>query len=238
MSAESVAIIHRVLCLAGQLEYGMIKQFENIVNATVTIMGELGHGQGVLVDGEMIITAAHCITLKNDGSMALGDYFVERVKTSSGNELRVAPLAVEPVADVAVLGSLDPRVFHSEGVEYELFCEEVKPVPLFHGSLDLYREINVNLYSHKGYWIKGKAALPSEYSSVIFVDTEKPIERGTSGGPIITDEGELLGVVSVFCDSTKKGHSEGLQPYLQHALPVWTLALSKAGLTGNMIASD
>ena len=34
-----------------------------VVNATVSIEGKRGHGQGVLVTGGFILTAAHCISL-------------------------------------------------------------------------------------------------------------------------------------------------------------------------------
>ena len=85
--------------------------YTDVANATVTLLGR--GGQGVLVSGNLIITAAHCIDFKCEGQMVLGDYFIEEIKTTQG-KLKVAPLAVEPVSDVAVLGSLDDQEFSEE----------------------------------------------------------------------------------------------------------------------------
>src|SRR5262245_34683166 len=68
-------------------------------------------GQGVLVPGGFSLTAAHCIKWNGDGAMVLGDYFVEPIETKSGETLRVSPIAVEPISDIAVLGALDSQEF-------------------------------------------------------------------------------------------------------------------------------
>ena len=58
----------------------MLKEstYTDVANATVTILGK--GGQGVLVNGNMIITAAHCIDYSLDGGMVLGDFFLEKIK--------------------------------------------------------------------------------------------------------------------------------------------------------------
>jgi len=86
----------------------------DVEKATVTILGRIG--QGVLIKNNLIITAAHCIDFKNEGEMVVGGYFIEKIKTSE-KELKVAPLAVEPVSDIAVLGSLDGQEFLKEAEE-------------------------------------------------------------------------------------------------------------------------
>ena len=85
--------------------------YTDVAKATVTLLGK--GGQGVLVSGNLIITAAHCIAFRCEGEMVLGDYFIEEIKTCE-RELKVALLAVEPVSDLAVLGSLDTQAFAKE----------------------------------------------------------------------------------------------------------------------------
>jgi hypothetical protein len=45
-------------------------------------------GWGVLVFGEFILTAAHCIGWDSQVGMALGDWYVETVKTSIGQAIQ------------------------------------------------------------------------------------------------------------------------------------------------------
>jgi hypothetical protein len=64
-------------------------------------------GQGILIPGGLVLTAAHCVSFSTDGAMVLGDRFVEEIGTSNG-PLKLNPMAVEPVSDIAVLVALDP----------------------------------------------------------------------------------------------------------------------------------
>jgi hypothetical protein len=84
------------------MELGNI--YTDIAKATVTTLRR-GGGQGVLVNGNLIITAAHCLDWSCDGELVLRKHSVE-VRTRQG-ELKVTPIAIEPVKDIAVLGSLD-----------------------------------------------------------------------------------------------------------------------------------
>ena len=51
--------------------------------------------------------------------------------------------------------------------------------------------------------------------------TEEQIEGGTSGGPIINDLGQLVGIVSNASDLQEGIASDGNFPYPSLALPVW-----------------
>lgn len=53
--------------------------------------------------------------------MVLGDYFIEEIETLHG-KLKVGPLAVEPVQDIAVLVALDDQVFYKEVDMFNEFC--------------------------------------------------------------------------------------------------------------------
>ncbi len=169
------------------------KSKKNVVEkATVTLLGK--GGQGVLVRGDLIITAAHCIDYRCEGAMVLGYPFIETIKTGE-KELMVAPLAVEPVSDVAVLGSLDNQECNKEAGDFEEFCEHTKPVPLC-SDFEPFRKFKVNIYTHKGTWVTGSARVGGKGAQLIGVKADEQIEGGTSGGPIINDSGELVGIVS------------------------------------------
>ncbi len=85
---------------------------QRIAAATVRLP-ELG-GQGVLIPGGFILTAAHCIEWTETGAMVLGDYFFHKVETSDGKEFRGAVCAVEPVADIAVITEPDGQVLYDD----------------------------------------------------------------------------------------------------------------------------
>jgi hypothetical protein len=154
-----------------------------IENATVVTSTR---GQGVLIPGGFILTAAHCIKWNGDGGMAMGDYFIEEVKTKSGALLRVAPLAVDPVSDIAVLGALDNQEFFKDVEAFENWREATEAVPLRMGDPDTGRPINARVLSHRGHWIKAIVTRHGlEVRSTIALKSENQIEGGTSGGPVV-----------------------------------------------------
>ena len=77
-------------------------------------------GQGVLVPGQMIVTAAHVVSWSSEGRMALGYYYVEDVKAGR-RKLKIQPLAVEPVTDIAILGALDDQASEEFSAAAEAF---------------------------------------------------------------------------------------------------------------------
>lgn len=193
--------------------------YTDVAKATVTFLRK--GGQGVLVNSNLIITAAHCTNYSCEGEMALGDYFIEEIK-AGGRELKVTPLAVEPVSDIAVLGSLDDQEFVNEANDFNKFCEHTKPVLLCRSEFELFREFRVHIYTHKGIWVTGSAMKCREDAEVLHVESDEQIEGGTSGGPIINDSGELVSIVSNFSLATEVLHkSNGLAPRPHLALPVW-----------------
>lgn len=56
---------------------------DHIIKATVRLLGK--GGQGVLVPGKLILTAAHCVTWDADGGMVLGDHYIEDITTANGD---------------------------------------------------------------------------------------------------------------------------------------------------------
>jgi hypothetical protein len=65
-----------------------------LARATVKLTAK--GGQGILVPGGYIITAAHCVEYYGSGGMTLGEHILESVKTADGVEFRVSPVAVHP----------------------------------------------------------------------------------------------------------------------------------------------
>jgi hypothetical protein len=63
-------------------------QAAHVINATVRL-DNLG-GQGVLVPGGFILSAAHCIQWDGEVGMAMGDRFIESITTKSGARLGYA----------------------------------------------------------------------------------------------------------------------------------------------------
>jgi hypothetical protein len=197
-----------------------------VMNATVrTKTG----GQGVLIPGHMVTTAAHCIKWNGDGAMALGDYFIENITTKSGLQLRVTPLAIDPVSDIAVLGALDYQEFGSDVDAYEQWCEDTQPVPLMmtppaprkfpHG----FNSLAVRILSHRGVWISGKLTNTSMDLQPRMAFEGEKIEGGTSGGPIINSAGELVAIVSTSGERDGEQGCSGPQPIPCLALPHWVL---------------
>ncbi len=191
---------------------------DRVKNATVK-MTQKG-GQGVLIPGEMILTAAHCIDWKCDGSMVLGNYFIEEIETRMGN-IKATPLAVEPVADIAVLGALDNQVFPPEYLDpFEAFCENTEPVPLCVRDFPLFEPIPIFILTHLGKWVTGEAKECRDGADTLTMKFDRVIRGGTSGGPIVNSDGELLAICSNA--STKAGADfGGPQPRPHLTMPVW-----------------
>ena len=198
--------------------------------AAATVWFPKDGGQGVLVndsvDGRLIVTAAHCIGQVLNDEMMFGDLYPQTVQINE-RECTVRPLAVEPVADIAIMGVLGDQSSQDEEEAFLTFCAGIEPVPVCQNALEFGDEFPVHIYTHKAQWITGNASYYGGPSLRVAFDAE--IEGGTSGGPIINDSGELVGIVSIAENWTAQtssgytltGFTEGSSPYPYLALPVW-----------------
>lgn len=191
---------------------------KRIERATVTII-KLG-GQGVIVPGKYILTAAHCINFSCKGDMAVRAPFFEDIQTSKG-KIRATPYLVEPVSDIAVLGCLDGQV-HEEAEDYERICGSIEPVPVCTENYEIDKPFDVFIYTHEKKWLRVKAICQDPlwgewiHAGTITTRHRDVLKGGTSGGPIVNEDGELLGVVS-------QGVLSGKHAWVCKALPVWII---------------
>lgn len=191
-----------------------------IEKATFIVHSSKGQGQGVLVEGGFVFTAAHCVDFTLTGGMALGDHCLHHVETSDGSQLALSLLAVEPISDLAVLGPPDNQTFEDEYDEFERVYDQTPSLSLDVREHEVKMLFDIHIFTPKKTWLDGKAMLTQPGAKLIVVNTNEPIEGGTSGGPIVNEHGELVAVVSHSC-SVAGGDT---QPYLCRALPVWTLS--------------
>ena len=177
-------------------------------------------GQGVLVADNLILTAAHCIDFSCEGGM-IWDHYIEGIETTAGR-FKVGPVAVEPVNDIAVLGTLDGQTFPDEAEQFEEFCAHVAPVPICTEDFELFRKFPAYIHTHKRTWVEAKAQLFRPGGEKLWIAASQQIEPGTSGGPIINASGELLGIVSnasIITESMVESSGLTSRPHL--TLPVW-----------------
>jgi len=190
---------------------------DTVEMATVTIWKEGESGRGVLVDGNLILTAAHCIdwACEVGGYMAVREHHIVEIRLHDGTKLKTNISAMEPCSDIAVLGRPDTQVLYKEGMEFEEFCEQTTPIQIFRDFSKDKSEFLIHIYTHENKWLTGKAEHFSP-DSRIYYDTKKTVKDGTSGSPIVNDSGELVGIVSTYSN-----HLEGFGPVPCLALPVW-----------------
>jgi len=207
-----------------------------IADACVTVGSGDVKGRGVLVGAQLVLTAAHNIVYYLDETaprplasapvgLATGDHVVIPIETSHGL-LHVAPLAIEPVQDIAVLGALDNQVFWDEVEAYEAWCEAVAPIPLCYEDLPLWQPVPVAVYTHRDTWLEGTAELGRPDARWTIVTMPDGIEGGTSGSPIVTVQGAIMGIVSQFGGSEPDALTKGRQgpaPRPHLTLPAWVL---------------
>jgi hypothetical protein len=198
--------------------------------ATVSFLSEEGkpHGQGVVVPGQMIVTAAHVVQWDKvqwgrvEG--ALSDPMHEQVMVA-GRPVLAQVYAFEPITDVAVLGAPDGQSLPHEYEAFEAALGAVTPARLARATLPLQRWLSVYIRAHDQGWVKAEASVWTVHRDTLALRTDTQcIAGGTSGGPIVTPTGKLLGVVSVMGGTSDgTGTGDGSAPCLHQTVPPWLL---------------
>jgi hypothetical protein len=206
----------------------------HIADACVTVRIGENFGRGVLVSGQLILTAAHNVIAALEHraplpldealiGLGLGDHVTIEIETTHGR-LYVAPYAIEPVADIAVLGALDNQVFYDEADAYEAWCEATVPVRLSWDALPSLPPVRACILTHHGTWLAGTVEQGGPRAHGLMLHFPDGIESGTSGAPVVTAQGVLVGLVSqaggTESDALHKGR-EGYAPRPHLTLPRW-----------------
>ena len=92
------------------------------VEQSVVQVLSLGEGLGVISNG-YIFTAAHCVDVVFDGSVALGEFRYQKCKTCDDQEFLADLLFVDAVSDLAVLSCPDPQAAHEQATAYDRAIE-------------------------------------------------------------------------------------------------------------------
>jgi S1-C subfamily serine protease len=178
-------------------------------------------GQGVLVPGGFIVTAARCVGWTPECAMTFGGSFPEPIITADGRKILAAPLAVEPVADLAVLGAMDDHAFSKEAAAFTAFCEDTPPVRLAIDTLKAFVPLSAYVYTHDQGVIPATVRLIRPESASLWLDGDYRIGRGTSGGPVVTQDGRLWGIISTIGAGPEEEPCQGFIPRVHLAGPAW-----------------
>lgn len=193
-----------------------------IVGATLTVVKDREYdskGRGFLVHGGYVLTAAHCVNWSGEGEMALGEDVAVSMIAADGSKLLGRVVAVDPVSDIAVIGSIDDATTIEEAQAFDSFVESNEGLILCKDEFPLGVEFALHIYTHKGEWISGEATQWRENTPTLSWEASPPVLGGTSGSAVVNDHGEVVGVVSTASESDGSNHGTCARPC--KSLPMW-----------------
>ncbi len=187
----------------------------------------VGEGRGFVVNGSMIITAAHCLPNLPTG-FGIGDVeertyrkLLARLGFKGKTFITAECLFVDPVADIAVLGPPDYQVFFDEN-DYDTLVESIEPLAVSAVITNKAAEQRAWMLSLAGDWFACKV---KHHGGPWWpTDCAQHIEGGMSGSPILDDTGAAIGVVAASSNIEPLSHS----PRLCWQLPTGLLSVMEA----------
>lgn len=223
-------------------------QFPDFPNDAIIRVGE-GRGFVVAEPGDdgtrFVVTAAHCLPwfppcasisfTEERTYMALlgpalrnaGDDLV-RADWAKSRTVTAECLFVDPVADIALLGEPDNQMFSEQADEFEALVHSVDPLAPARLTEPRCRAWLLSLDRR---WFTCKVT--NVGSGPLWIqEAAEPIRGGMSGSPILTSDGQAIGIVVASSGSIDlEPHTEhGPCPRLAQHLPGWFVAtLGPAG---------
>jgi hypothetical protein len=197
----------------------------------------VGDGRGFLVERapwpHRVITAAHCLPYLPPAHPA--SYTHERTYANLLGPLNGALavwaecLFVDPIADLAVLDSPDGQVLYDESEAYETFMENRPTLRI--GAL--MEACPAWLLTLGGEWERCLVEPGIRGRSLTVIDAIHGHAPGTSGSPILTEDGHAVGLISVGSETGGKVQvRQPGQPVLTNDLPAWLLAECRDAVKG------
>ena len=198
---------------------------EEAKRAVITV----GKGRGFVVQAggnRLVVTAAHCLpSLPPAARFSPEDrtYFCLLGRLGEKPTIATECLFVDPVSDIAVLGSPDGEVLLDEADEYETLIESSASLQVS----GVNRTQKAKLLSLDGRWLD---CTVRSFGRFLRVFVAGGTAGGMSGSPILANSGAAIAVVSTGSverlpdeQATPNTSGEGPNPVLDHNLPGWCL---------------
>jgi hypothetical protein len=205
-----------------------------MLSRVVITLPHLG-GQGVLIPGGFVLTAAHSLVDEKERTPFphLGAYapcsrgFIAR--NPLGMELVLVPTFIDLISDVAILEpSAQIEHYAGDTAKHDLFShfafEERASTPelLVDLPIDLdtrWRKAWVHI--HQKGWQAIRVQEGVEHPNKLIIESEVPIGSESSGGPIVTRWGKLIGVISNELTQKKNKKYGGSFAHVAAVVPTW-----------------
>jgi Trypsin-like peptidase domain len=190
-----------------------------------------GGAQGIVK--RLVITAAHCLPVDDDGRLKLppphpASHLHERTYPELlGAEPAVWAecLFVDPIADIAVLGTPDNQALHDEAEAYQKLVTSARCWPIADAPQMGRRQVQLGggiscevdeagqgsayVLSLDGAWLK---CAVTRFGTWLPIEQDgKLIASGMSGSPIVSTDDKAIGLVS----------TGRFNPVLKDSLPAW-----------------
>lgn len=153
------------------------EMIKDINQSCVTVITDGGHGSGVLIDQKGLILSAYHVV---DGVNKID------VKFSNGLTLEAEILSFDKFNDLVLLG-IPGKGYHAAPIKWEMeklsLGEEVLTIGT-PAELELGQSISRGIVSGN-----------REHDGNIFVQLDMAVSPGNSGGPLLNNKGEVVGVV-------------------------------------------